>query len=91
MSDIPHDLLNKSNSKQPQAPQKSGMKDMLKNPQYTKNRVYDKKSGTGRGKEISKNGQGGKFTWEGNPDLEGEGYENDYVHRDPGEIKKEFN
>ena len=28
---------------------------MLKNPVYSKNRVYDRKSGTGRGKEISKN------------------------------------
>ncbi len=30
-------------------------------------RVFDKQSGTGRGKEIAKNGAGGKHTWGTNP------------------------
>lgn len=91
MSTLPEDLSNKDNFKESNIPPKKGMKDMLKNPEYTKNRVYDKKSGTGRGKEISKNGAGGKFTWgtgeqQIQDDLEDEGY----VHKEPGDIKKEF-
>ena len=30
-------------------------------------RQFDRHSGTGRGKEIAKNGAGGKFTWGTNP------------------------
>lgn len=90
MSDIPQDLHDKSNSKQSSVPPKTGMKDMLKNPAYSKNRVYDRKSGTGRGKEISKNGAGGKYTWDGNRQIEQDMEEEEYVHKEPGDIKKEF-
>ena len=48
------DLSSKSNFKKSSVPPKSGMKDMLKKPEYAKNKVYDKKSGTGRGKEFQK-------------------------------------
>ena len=44
------DLSNKSNFKQSRVPPKNGMKDMLKKPEYATNKVYDKKSGTGRRK-----------------------------------------
>jgi hypothetical protein len=33
----------------------------------TKNRLYERHSGTGRGKEIAKGGAGGKHTWGANP------------------------
>ena len=85
------DLSNKSNFKQSSVPRKSGMKDMLKKPEYAKNKVYDKKSGTGRGKEISKGGAGGKFTWgTGDKQVEQELNEEEYEHKEPGDIKKEF-
>ena len=85
------DLSNKSNFKQSSVPPKSGMKDMLKKPEYAKNKVYDKKSGTGREKEISKGGAGGKFTWgTGDKQVEQELNEEEYEHKEPGDIKKEF-
>ena len=90
MSEIPQDLHNKSNFKQSSVPPKTGMKDMLKNPVYSKNRVYDRKSGTGRGKEISKNGAGGKYTWDGQGQIEQDLEDEEYVHKEPGDIKKEF-
>ena len=80
------DLSNKSNFKQSSVPPKSGMKDMLKKPEYAKNKVYDKKSGTGRGKEISKGGAGGKFTWgTGDKQVEQELNEEEYEHKEPGD------
>ena len=85
------DLSNKSNFKQSSVPPESGMKDMLKKPEYAMNKVYDKKSGTGRGKEISKGGAGGKFTWgTGDKQVEQELNEEEYEHKEPGDIKKEF-
>ena len=35
------------------------------NKKSTRGRKFDRQSGTGRGKEIAKDGAGGKFTWEG--------------------------
>lgn len=61
--EIPDELLNKGNEKEIHIKPKTGMKDMHKKPEYAKKRVYDKHSGTGRGKEIAKSGGGGKFTW----------------------------
>ena len=53
--------------------------------------MYDKKSGTGRGKEISKGGAGGKFTWgTGDKQVEQELNEEEYEHKELGDIKKEF-
>lgn len=85
------DLSSKSNFKKSSVPPKSGMKDMLKKPEYAQNKVYDKKSGKGRGKEISKGGAGGKFTWgTGDKQVEQERNEEEYEHKEPGDIKKEF-
>ena len=41
-------------------------------------RQYDKKSGTGRGREISKGGAGGKGTWGNNPKDMARKYEKNY-------------
>lgn len=38
-----------------------------KNPKPQRGRKFDKQSGTGRGKEVSKGGAGGKGTWGDNP------------------------
>ncbi|MCQ2817952.1 MAG: hypothetical protein MJ252_11865 [archaeon] len=59
-----------------------------------KKREHDRHSGTGRGKEISKGGAGGKFTWgEGKKNLEKEAYadeeEYDDEQYDDAEEKKE--
>lgn len=58
--EMPDELLEKGNEKETHIKAKAGSKDMPKNPNK---RVHDKHSGTGRGKEIAKNGGGGKFTW----------------------------
>ena len=39
-------------------------------------RQYDRQSGTGRGKEVSKGGAGGKGTWGDNPKNIAKNYEN---------------
>lgn len=44
----------------------------------TQKRLYERHSGTGRGKEISKGGAGGKHTWGANPkNIAREEYNND--------------
>ena len=49
--------------------------DNLKKPEQLKNRLYDRHiSRTGRGKEISKGGSGGKYTWKGHGNLIREAY-----------------
>jgi len=92
---MPDDLHHKGNEKESHIIPKKGMKDALKKPDLMKNRQFDRHSGTGRGKEISKNGLGGKFTWDGKGnDLQREAYENeeeDFERQDPGNIKKDFN
>ena len=63
---IPEELHNKKNNKQPHILPKKWMKDNLKKPNQMKNHLFDRHlSRTGRGKEISKGGSGGKFTWNG--------------------------
>ena len=62
---MPDDLHHKGNEKESHIIYKKGMKDALKKPDLSKNRQFDRHSGTGRGKEISKGGSGGKFTWNG--------------------------
>ncbi len=64
---MPEELYNKRTNKQPHIQSKKWMKDNLKKPKQMKNQLYDRHlSRTGRGKEISKGGSGGKFTWNGN-------------------------
>merc|ERR1711976_143996 len=46
---------------------KKSYKDRNAKPVREGKRQFDKQSGTGRGKEISKNGAGGKGTWGTNP------------------------
>ena len=58
-------------------------------------REKDRLSGTGRGKEIAKNGAGGKHTWgTGEKNIEDEAYEDrddlDEQPKQPGDIKKDF-
>ncbi len=63
---MPEELHNKKNNKQPHILPKKWMKDNLKKPNQMKNHLFDRHlSRTGRGKEISKGGSGGKFTWNG--------------------------
>ena len=92
---MPDDLHHKGNEKESHIIYKKGMKDALKKPDLSKNRQFDRHSGTGRGKEISKGGSGGKFTWDGKiNDLQREAYENDEIdfdRKEPGDIKKDFN
>ena len=47
-------------------------------------RTYDRKSGTGRGKEISKNGAGGKHTWQDNAQYAKTEEENYYTSQYKG-------
>jgi len=44
----------------------------------TRGRKYDRQSGTGRGKEVSKGGAGGKGTWGDNPKNIAKDFENNY-------------
>ena len=63
---MPEELYNKRINKQPHIQSKKWMKDNMKKPNQMKNQLYDRHlSRTGRGKEISKGGSGGKFTWNG--------------------------
>ena len=62
---MPDDLHHKGNEKESHIIYKKGMKDALKKPDLSKNRQFDRHSGTGRGKEISKGGSGGKYSWNG--------------------------
>ena len=63
---MPEELHNKNNNKEPHIQRKKWMKDNMKKPENLKNKLYDRHlSRTGRGKEISKGGSGGKFTWNG--------------------------
>ena len=41
----------------------------------TRGRRYDRQSGTGRGKEVAKDGAGGSYTWGDNPDNIAKDYE----------------
>jgi hypothetical protein len=94
MDKLPDDLHNKDNSKESQLHPKKAMQDMQKNPQIAKNKKYDRHSGTGRGKEISKGGAGGQYTWgTGDKQIEREAYDEEddgYVQREPGDIKKDY-
>jgi hypothetical protein len=51
-------------------------------------RVFDRKSGTGRGKEISKGGAGGKHTWGMNPEVIAKEY---VKHVDVKELENQGN
>lgn len=42
----------------------------------SRGRRYDRQSGTGRGREIAKDGAGGKYTWNENPEQIARDYEN---------------
>lgn len=72
---MPEDMHIKKNKKENHIPVKKWMKDNMKKPEQIKNQLYDRHlSRTGRGKEISKKGSGGKFTWNGHENLIREAY-----------------
>jgi len=73
--EMPEEMHMKKNNKESHLVYKKWMKDNLKKPEQLKNRLYDRHiSRTGRGKEISKGGSGGKYTWKGHGNLIREAY-----------------
>ena len=51
-------------------------RDYRENRKQPRGRRFDRHSGTGRGREIAKDGAGGKYTWDNNPEKIARDYEN---------------
>merc|ERR1711976_755886 len=67
LSETTEEEMTKSKLKEKKTLKKKSYKDRNAKPVREGKRQFDKQSGTGRGKEISKNGAGGKGTWGTNP------------------------